>query len=149
MARLEFKGIDEYVKKMNQLEQATTPILKKAVYEGVDEIADAMRTEIQALQNIDPVRKQGLLDGLGTSKIVDDKGVVNAKIGFNGYNGNVSAKFPKGEPNALIARSIVKGLRGKPKKDFVKKAVRNAKGPAEERMKILIIAEIEEKTKGM
>ena len=32
--------------------------------------------------------------------------MLNVKLGFDGYNGMKTKKYPKGQPNVLLARSI-------------------------------------------
>lgn len=123
MARFEFSGIDNYIKQLNKLQQSTKDgVVGKTVYAGAAVVADSVRRAIQALPVgdgraqgdglVDTVtlpQKAGLLDGFGISRMKDDDGFVNVKLGFDGYNSTRTEKYPRGQPNALIARSVNSG----------------------------------------
>ena len=56
---------------------------------------------------------------------------INVKVGMDGYNSETSRKYPKGQPNALIARSLESGSSFAPKRAFIGPAVNRTKGAAE------------------
>lgn len=60
--------------------------------------------------------------------------MLNVKLGFDGYNGMKTKKYPKGQPNVLLARSIESGSSIAKKRPFVAPAVRKTKKAAEETM---------------
>lgn len=144
------KGMDEYIKGLTNLTDATRGMIGMAIYDGAKIVADAIHDEIQALPpmkkkvegktvfGVSPAQKKGLLEGLGISTIRDDNGVRNVKIGFDGYNGVVNAKWPKGQPNVLVARWLVYGTSIAPKNDFIKRAISKCKDKAESAMKTRI-----------
>ena len=157
MARFEFSGIDNYISQLNKLQQSTKDgVVGKTVYAGADVVADSVRRAIQALpvgdgraRNgglVDTVtlpQKAGLLDGFGISRMKDDDGFVNVKLGFAGYNATRTKRYPRGQPNALIARSVNSGTTFRKKTKFVDKAVNSARKAAEAAMDAACSREIE------
>lgn len=157
MARFEFSGIDNYISQLNKLQQSTKDgVVGKTVYAGAAVVADSVRRAIQALPVgdgrakdgglVDTVtlpQKAGLLDGFGISRMKDDDGFVNVKLGFAGYNATRTKRYPRGQPNALIARSVNSGTTFRKKTKFVDKAVNSAKKAAETAMAAACSREIE------
>lgn len=142
MAKFEFSGIGEYIHGLNKLQLATKDaIIGKTVYAGAEVMADAIRDAISALPEgreseagfgvVTPAQKRGLLDGFGISPMHDDDGFVNVKLGFAGYNSVKTRKYPKGQPNVLIARAVNSGTTFRKKTRFIDKTV-NAKRKATE-----------------
>ncbi len=157
MARFEFSGIDNYISQLNKLQQSTKDgVVGKTVYAGAEVVADSVRRAIQALPVgdgrardgglIDTVtlpQKAGLLDGFGISRMKDDDGFVNVKLGFAGYNATRTRRYPRGQPNALIARSVNSGTTFRKKTKFVDKAVNSARKAAQAAMDAACSREIE------
>ena len=154
MATFQFGGIDNYIKQLNKLQQSTKDgVVGKTVYAGAAVVADSVRRAIQALPEgreyeaifgtVTPAQKRGLLDGFGISKMRDDDGFVNVKLGFDGYNSTKTEKYPNGQPNALIARAVNSGTTFRKKTKFVDKAVNSAKKAAESAMDAACSREIE------
>jgi len=145
MATMTVQGLDEYINKLSQLGSNMTNVAKRAVRAGANPVADEVRKGLET--NIkDPayVGKKGvglygykinygkstgdLLNSLGiTPPGVDKNGVVNCKIGFEGYD-------RKGVPNALKARAMESGTSFLKKRPFVRPAVNRAKRRALEEM---------------
>ena len=139
------KGMDEYLAKLGNLEFAAPGLVGQAIYEGAKVVADQVRAEIEALPTAeskrvaiprDPtqVEKDGLLDGLGVAKKKNDNGYINVKIGMDGYNTDKTKKYPKGKPNAMIARSIESGSTVMKRNAFISRAVNKTKKEAEAAM---------------
>ena len=157
MARFEFSGIYNYISQLNKLQQFTKDgVVGKTVYAGAEVVADSVRRAIQALPVgdgrardgglVDTVtlpQKAGLLDGFGISHMKDDDGFVNVKLGFAGYNATRTKRYPRGQPNALIARSVNSGTTFRKKTKFVDKAVNSARKSAEAAMDAACSREIE------
>lgn len=157
MAKFEFFGISEYIHDLNKLQLVTKDaIIGKTVYAGAAVVADEVKAAIRALpvgnghgspgELIDSVtlpQKRGLLDGFGISPMADDNGFVNVKLGFAGYNSVKTEKYPRGQPNALIARAVNSGTTFRKKTRFVDKAVSAAKKAAEAAMDAACSREIE------
>lgn len=138
MAKMTIKGLDEYAAKLQKLSGGEADkIMKRAVYEGAGRygrqnkgghtgaaVFRALRQGYKKpIRGVSDTQKRGLLNGLGISQIQNDGGFVNARIGFNGYNGHVTEKYPGGQPNALVARSVESGSSVGLKTPFVRPAV--------------------------
>lgn len=163
MSKITFPGLAEYELMLSRLAQGAEDIAGKAIYAGAEIVADAIRSNIQGLQAVpDEVgaiayadrspapltesAKEGLLDGLGISSMQDDNGYFNVKIGFDGYNGLKTRKFPQGQPNVMIARSLESGSSIAPKRPFVRPAINAVKKQAEAKMAEIVDEEIEKIT---
>ena len=139
------KGMDEYLAKLGNLEFAAPGLVGQAIYEGAKVVADQVRAEIEALPTAeskrvatprDPtqVEKDGLLDGLGIATKKNDGGYINVKVGMEGYNTDKTKKYPRGKPNAMIARSIESGSTVMKRNAFISRAVNKTKKDAEAAM---------------
>ena len=157
MAKLEFKGLDEYVAQLQRLRDASKDCIGYAVFDGAAVVADAVKSAIQSLpvderryvkngqmlNGITSEQKQGLIDGFGIAPMQDDNGYLNVKLGFTGYNSMQTKAHPNGQPNAMIARSVNSGSSFRTRNPFVDNAVRQAKAQAEEKMKDTLDKEIQ------
>lgn len=151
MATFAFEGLDEYTRQLEQLADPATiqAIEKKAIYAAAGEVTDEIREGIRGLhvsknvhKGVTPKQLEGLLQGLGISRMRDDNGFLNAKIGFAGYNGHVGKKYPKGQPNVIVARWIEGGTSTAPKRMFIRPALRRMRKKAEETMSKIMDQEI-------
>lgn len=129
-------GIDQYVQTLQNLEFQSEDMIGRAIYQGAKIVADAVKGNISRLPSsvCKDVERDGLLDGFGVSKMQDENGYYNVKVGFDGYNADVTKKYPKGKPNSMIARAIEGGTSFQPKYPFVGPAVRATKDAAEKAM---------------
>lgn len=144
MAKCKTIGIDDYIEGITKISTQIAAVQGRTIYEGAKVLADAIRSEINAIPNksgsapftgLLESQKKGLQDGLGIANAETKDGLRNVKIGFEGYNELKTKKYPNGEPNALIARSIAKGTSWQKKNNFVQKACKKAKGKVESTMK--------------
>lgn len=156
MARFTFKGMEEYELKLSKLASGSKAAGGKAVYAAAAIVADEVRKGITALPERSgygtpehPVRgvtkrgKQGLLDGFGISKMQETDGYLHVKLGFDGYNGVKTGRYPQGQPNQLVARGVESGTTWLQKTPFVRPAVRKAQGAAVKAMQRVIDEETE------
>lgn len=148
-------GINNYVRKLENLSNATDETLGKAIYEGSKIVADAIKENIdsipvdegrvkdgQKLNGLKKLQIVGLKESFGISKSRDDDGYINVKAGFDGYNLIKTKKYPKGQPNAMIARTIESGNSFTRKHPFVAPAVRETREQAEKTMAEIVDNEI-------
>ena len=156
MAKLSFPGLSEYELVLSRLGEKTEEIAGKAVYEGTAIVADEIRKGIEGLPivsgfgteekplpgGVTQSQKKGLLNGLGISKIRNDYGYINVKIGFDDYNSTMTKKYPNGQPNALVARGVEGGTSWKQKHPFVRPAVSRSKKASEKAMQEALDREI-------
>lgn len=159
MARYAVKGIDEYAKKLSRVMEKSPDTAKKAIYSAASVMADEIRRGIQALpeipnnkmgspkellDGITKAQKQGLLDGFGFTPVMEDKkGFLNVQLGYEGYNSVRTKRYPNGQPNLLIARSVESGTTFRKKHPFVRPAVAKTKGAAEKELEKVIDQEIQ------
>lgn len=142
------KGLDSYISYLQKIDAVTDEAIGEAVYEMAKVVADSVRASIQELPTVSneaniatykkgysrlsDEEKQGLLDGFGVSPMQDDGGYINVKLGFDGYNSVKTKKYPKGQPNALIARVTESGSSYREKTPFIRPAVNASKKQAEQ-----------------
>lgn len=148
MAKFECPGVQEYIRQIEALKKDSTGFIKRAVYEGGGVVAKAIADAIDALpsgssayvanggviKGITDIQREGLRDGLGLAKMTNENGYINTKVGFDGYNGYITRKYPNGQPNALIARALESGTSQRPKTRFVSKAVKACREEAAKAM---------------
>lgn len=148
MAKLQFKGLEEYEAQLLKLRGLTEQMIGEAIYEGAAIVADEVKKGIESLpiddryatgstmlHGITQEQKQGLLDGFGIASMQNENGYLHVKLGFNGYNSMKTKNFPNGQPNSMIARSVNSGSSFRQRIPFVDNAVTSAKSRAEEKMK--------------
>ena len=157
-------GLDKYVEELNKLAINTTQVLGKSIYVGAGLVADEVRKNIEKIPvsnssrrgtQSDPIdtitsaQKTGLLQGFGISGMATRDGITNVKLGFNGYNSQVSdvSKRRKWtntrQANQMIARAVEGGTSFRKKHPFVAPAVRATKKKAEAAMAEQLDKEIE------
>lgn len=150
MATIQFKKGDEYIFKVAKLEAAVKKdILGRAIYDGADVVADEIRksleqvptdegfgSETEKAKGPKKAQKKGLYESLGIASMQDDgTGYLHVKIGFDGYNDIVTQRWPRGQPNQMVARSVESGTTWMQKNEFVKRAVKASRKRATEAMK--------------
>lgn len=159
MATMRFKGLEEYELKLAKLESGADEIAGKAIFAGAEVVADAVKRSINALpvrhggygtpdkklQGVTAVQKQGLAEGFGISKMQNEMGFFNVKLGFDGYNRTTTKAYPNGQPNQLVARGAESGTTWLQKSPFVAPAVRQARDEAEKKMADVLDKEIAER----
>lgn len=157
MATIQFKEGDEYLAKLETLEHsAKASVIGPAIYSGANIVADEINASISSLATsedpaqgtLNAIQRKGLHDGLGIAKMRNDEGFYNVKIGWDGYNGIKTKKYPKGQPNQMIARSIERGTSFMKANPFVKRAVSRSRARAVKAMKETADKEIEKIMKG-
>jgi hypothetical protein len=151
MARIKVQGLDDYAKRLEQLGsvRSTNRVIKSAIYDGAAVVADAMKDEASTIPVVpenahgDPAHQlngataaqiRGLQEGLGVARMLSDGNGWNTKVSFDGYNSTKTAKYPGGQPNAMIAASIEAGTSFRRKNPFITRAIRKAKASAEAAM---------------
>lgn len=135
MAKIEFKGIEKYQKILAEIGNKSEKICKVAVYDGAAIVADAVRKNYDSYSH--PYSEgNGLIDSMGLSKMQNDSGYVNTKLGFFGY-------LKDGKPAALVAAAMESGTSHQSKKPFVRTAVKRVKASAQNAMKKTLDEQIE------
>ena len=156
MAKITFPGLNDYELMISRLSKNAADIAGRAIYTGAGIVADEIKSGIQSLPivrgygtaenplpgGVTQPQKQGLLDGLGIAPLQDDGGYLNVKIGFDGYNRTKTEKYPRGQPNQLVARGVESGASWKKKHPFVRPAVNRSRKRAEAAMAEVLDEEI-------
>lgn len=150
MAKWKFEGLDEYLRQLERLSGSSHEAIGKAIYEGAAIVATSCKAAIESLpvnnqyknDGITSVQKRGLIDGFGISHEQEDGFYRNVKLGFDGYNGQRTKKYPQGQPNSMIARSVNSGTSWRKKNPFMDRATRASKGACEEKMAQVLDDEI-------
>lgn len=145
MAKIEFKGLDEYTKKLSQLSlDVKDKVIGPAIYEGAAIVTEAVQTAISGIPvdnsgwgtpenpqvGIREIQKAALHYSLGIAKMRDAEGFRNVKVGFDGYNSIKTRRWPKGQPNAMIARALERGTTWLKPYPFMKKAIQASRKKA-------------------
>lgn len=152
MAKLHFDGVDKYIDQLYKLRDDAPAMVDEAINLGAGLVADQVRSGLNSIPTDDrgyvppgerrrglrKVQLNGLQDSLGVAPIRDDGSFRNRKIGFDGYNKLISKRWPKGQPNNMVARSIESGTSFLTKTGFMSKAIRAAKAPCETAMRVFI-----------
>lgn len=139
--------LEEYNRKLYELGAQAQSYIEDAVKKGANPVADAVRSNLnnttvddgykkpgETRNGLRTIQKAGLQASLGIAPIRNDNGFVNVKVGFDGYNGMHTKKYPGGQPNSMIARSIEGGTSIMTAHPFVAPAVRSSRKQAEKTM---------------
>lgn len=160
MAKVTMKGMDVYLRQLQDLAMDTDSMCKMAVYEGTRVVADAVRDGIKTIpdqtrppqkedgyiyKGLYPDQKKGLEEGLGISPITKEDGAWSARVGFEGYNGHKTKKYPQGQPNQMIAASTERSTIYRQKTPFIRDAVKKCRKEAEQAMALCVESEIAKK----
>lgn len=162
MAKIDFKGIDEYSKRLEILFKDTEKVVRQAVHEGAAVVADEIKAGLKSLpveegdNGLPPVgtpehkisgvsrrQKGDLIDSFGLAPIENDGGYVQTKAGVDGYGSIPTAKYPNGVPNAMLMRSIESGTSFRNKHPVFRPAVNRSRKRCEQKMTETIDKEIE------
>ena len=163
MAKVTVLKDTSLAEKLQRLSGRTEEVAKQAIYAGAQVLTDEIRKNLENLpedqfrylaegekfNGVPRSQKQDLEDSLGVTPIGrDNTGDWNAKIGFDGYGSFPTAKYPRGVPNSLVARSVESGSSVRQKTPFVRPAIRAKKKEVIAAMQAVIDEEIS-KTGGM
>lgn len=137
MAKMTIQGIDEYAAKLSKLGSESKNIAKEAVIAGAIPVEKAMRRNLESNLSGSEYSTGSLIRSLGIADADEDKkGIINTKIGFNGYDPDTkpTKKYPRGTPEAVKARAMESGTSKQKKKPFIRPAVRATKDKSIEAM---------------
>lgn len=141
--------IGEYIDNLEKLSKASEKTIGAAIYAGAKIVTDKIRSELEKIPvessteaakagrmmtGLTSAQKGGLLKGLGISYMQERDGAYDVKVGFDGYNTTYTKRWPKGQPNAMIARSMETGTSFRAKNPVISNATRAVKSKAERAM---------------
>lgn len=161
MAKISFDGIDEYAKRLGILWKESEKIIESAVYAGAEVVANEIKeglkelpieegenglppmgSEKNPLKGVSRRQKTDLIDGFGLATMENDDGYINTKAGFDGYGSVKTKAYPKGQPNAMLMRSVESGTSFRDKHPVIRPAVNRARKKSEEAMRKKIDEEL-------
>ena len=87
-------------------------------------------------------QRDGLVESFGISRMQNENGYINVKLGFDGYNSIQTQKYPQGQPNVLIARIYENGGSTAEKQPFIKPALNKTRKAAQQKMADVIDEEM-------
>ena len=147
MAKFQFEGVDGYIAQLQKLYDDTDEIIGAAIYQGAAVVMKSVVASIGSIQTdnhfgtsenpcIGPSTYQvvGLLKSVGIAKMRKDGTFWNVKIGFDGYNGMKTKRWPQGQPNAMVARSVESGTSFMQKQPFMRRAENSSRVRCEQTM---------------
>lgn len=139
MAKFKFEGMDEYLTALGRLGgKQAEKVIKYAVYPGAAVVADALRAEIEGHHRV----TGDLARSLTLATMRNDKGFINTKVMFTGYD-------EKGVPNAIKAAVLESGnSRGRKGTHFISKTVRSCEAKASAAMSSALDEKITEIMEG-
>lgn len=126
-------GLDAFINDVDLSVVEATHIIEAGVYDGAGMVADTYQEEIlnipidnrryvptgQKKTGITSAQRAGLYYSLGIAPFRYDDGSVQTKVGFDGYNTIQTDAWPKGQPNSMIARSLMVGTSFLQAYDFI------------------------------
>jgi len=152
---------DDYLKKLREVSDHTVEICKKAVTAGASPVADKIRANAEKVMSGEESGEMMANFGI-TPADVDDRGVINVKVGFGNYDtkgvanplkanvlesGRVSSggdgRKHKKRNGKEWARAVESGSVMQPKRPFIRPAVRKSKKASIEAMEKTINEEIQ------
>lgn len=141
-------GIDNYIRQLQNCADKTENIIKRSAWEGARVVMDAVKAEAQTIpthgstkgstdivNGLTPTQKAGVIASLGIAHFRQDGNFLNVKIGSDGYNTVYTKKYPKGQPNAMLIRSLESGTSFRNPYPFVSRAVSKTRGKSIEAMR--------------
>lgn len=132
--------VREYLNLLRGALEKRKQLFTRSIKPGADIVADYCKGKLLDLKTDDtffkfsqqynhprrgPTKRQkaGLVESMGLAPIQKKPDGWDVKLGFDGYNDIVSERWPKGQPNAMIARSVNKGTSFMVAQPFMDKTV--------------------------
>lgn len=147
MAKFQFENIDDLITEYQNLGKDTNEMIKRSVWEGAKVVADGIKSALENLPvddskydpegvrtSVSTIQKQGLVNGMGISKMKDDKGMINVRVGVSGRNKLKTKAHPSGQPNAQVARALERGTSYMRKNPVFTKTANSLKKQCEQAM---------------
>lgn len=125
--KISFPGIDEYRAQLDGILKHVPKLVNMALYDGTNVLATEVQKEIDGLTELTPEARAGLHEGLGVARFWHEGEATVTKIGFEGYNKKRTKRWPKGQPNAMIARSLIRGTSWQRANRFTQRAAKKAR----------------------
>lgn len=139
MVSLKMEGLDKFIDLCNLTVKQTDKLCSRAIYPGGGVMYNYALQSTRGIRT-DPVgfrkggkkwgpsaeQREALVESLGIAPIRKQRWGMNVKIGYDGYNNIVTERWPQGQPNMMIARSVESGTTFMQPQYFMDKAVQRA-----------------------
>ena len=162
MAQATIKGTDQISAILEALGSNSQDIAGRILYKGASVVYDSMAAGVSSIQvhqrgtysapgaygGVPAEWKEGLQESLGIAPHRHSGGKTDTSVGFDGYNGISTERYPGGMPNRMVARMVEKGGSWFPPQPVVSKAGKSARQAAIAAMEKQADEEIKKYTKG-
>lgn len=139
MVSLKMEGLDKFIDLCDLTVKQTDKLCGRAIYPGGGIMYEYANQATRAIRT-DPVgfrkggmkwgpskeQRDGLIESLGIAPIRKQRWGMNVKVGYDGYNNIVTERWPQGQPNMMIARSVESGTTFMQPQYYMEKAVQRA-----------------------
>lgn len=155
MAKFQFEGVDDLIAQYEKLASNSLEIIGKAIYKGAGVVMGNVVSAVDGLSTDNhfgsagnpttgpsTIQKIGLRESLGIAPMRQDGDFWNVKIGFDGYNRVKTKRWPQGQPNSMVARSVESGTSWMTKQPFMRRAEQSSRKPCEMAMSEVVDKEI-------
>lgn len=149
MVSIRFNGLDQYTQLCKLTIKQTDRLLGRTIYPGGGvmyryalQATQALPVEPEGFKHsgrrigISRKQKEALIESLGIAPIRKEQWGMNVKIGFDGYNDIKTKRWPNGQPNMMVARSVNGGTTFLQPTYFMDKAVQRAIGEVTHAMEV-------------
>lgn len=156
--KMTVKGAKRVTLALDKLGAQAGRIARGAVYDGARVAADELRRQVlrlpqehqrflregEKLRSLSPTNRESLSAGMGIARFRGTGYSVETAIGFTGYGpmSTATKTYPRGTPNALIARSVEKGSVVRERSAFASAAAAQAAPHASAAMRRRIAKEV-------
>lgn len=157
---IESDGFTEFIDGLTKVFSDAEIMYKRGVYNGVKILADEVKkglnglrvddgygTKDKPLHGVNQYIKDGLIKSMGVTRIEFVNGSANAAVGFDGYDGVRTRKYPNGRPHQMLMRAVESGTSFMVKQPVIRPAVNRAKKRVEEAIEKTVNDFIEERVK--
>lgn len=137
MASFESTTMEEFINLCQVTDKRLKSVIGRSIHPAAKYMANKIKESIGTIpvddsrshkkrrQGLTTAQIEGLKESMGIARIRENVTGWNVKVGFDGYNTRLtSKKYPKGQPNAMIARSINSGTSFMVKYPFMDNTVR-------------------------
>lgn len=159
------KDLDLWARSLEELAGKSSNVCKAALFDGAKIAADELHEAVNGLGRVPDVvainaarrgepsllsvsQKIGLSKGLGVSPHKLRGKIWSVKIGFDGYNGVVTRRWPKGQPNRMVAASCEHGSSAMLEQPFIRPSFERCKGQIRQAMILAATEKINDFLKG-
>lgn len=156
--QVKVKGAKQISLALDSVGRRYSGIVKGAVYRGAGMAGEELRRQNRRLPSehfrylrdgekmdvLSPTNVESLSESMGIAKFRVNPYRIETSVGFSGYGppSTATRKYPRGTPNALIARSVEKGTVVRNRYPLFSGAIERAERPVTQAMRSYILTGI-------